>query len=295
MSTWKQNKLITLVATTLLSSPLLAGPIVTQWGFSTDSKFSDATFNTGTGTTSTSDYELSWGNGSGDYTSPTANASNNRSALTVGSSLTNKTGGGPATGVINTTIGGTPDILAGQIGFGTTFTHWNNPISGNFATLTSAKVTDSLTLTPLLPSLGADISAPTLEFNFQFRETPNNGPCAGGTATPCGDLFGFAGTPNLNLLVPYDGNNYFASIFVLNEDLSASPIAYLNDGQCAALGFTTGTSGQRCQGFLTAESAWTTVQFGFAITTSPIEVPEPAPLALLGLGLVLAGLRRKSA
>lgn len=116
MSTWKQNKLITLVATTLLSSPLLAGPIVTQWGFSTDSTFSNATFNTGSGTTSTSAYELSWGSGSGDYTNPTGDANNNRSALTVGTSIANKTGGGPATGVINTTVGGAPDLSMGQVG-----------------------------------------------------------------------------------------------------------------------------------------------------------------------------------
>ena len=274
----------------LVCSVVSAGPIVTQWTYDTDSTFSGAQFDSGTGSQTASSYELSWGNGAGDF----QNTNSNRSALTIGSDASaNRTGGGPVTGAINTTIGGTPDLSQGEVSFGTTFTHWNNPIDASYATLLRAVVDDTLTLTPLTPLGGSSVDAPTLAFNFEFRETPNGGPCAGGTSTPCGDLFGFAGTPNLNLPFTYDDVNYFASIFVLDPDLTSSPIQFLNDGQCDALGFTSGPSGQRCQGFLTNESAWTTIQFGFAITTDPISVPEPASIALLGIGLAGLGFRRR--
>lgn len=273
-----------------------AGAIVTQWSFSTDSDFTNASFQSGgSGVTTATDHELSWGNASGNFQNPTSNSANNRSALTIGSaSAQTLTGGGPATGTINTSFDNTPDILAGELGLGTNFTHWNNTISGSFNTLLSGSVFDTLTLTPLAPAAGPSVNAPDLTFNFEFRETSNAGPCAGGTTTPCGDLFGFAGTPNLNLLFEYDDVDYYASIFVLNTDLTGSPIAFLNDGQCAALGFTTGPSGQRCQGFLTAESQATTVQFGFAITTEPFSVPAPGTLALMGLSMLgFVGTRKR--
>lgn len=297
-------KILTAARTVLIASGLcIAGTsnasIITQWSFSTDSTFvgNSAVFGPGSGSIIENATELSWGSNSGNFQSPTANGNQNRSALTIGAvvdgsndgdnsnGITTTTGGGPATGFINTTIGGAPMFGAGQIGLGTNFTHWNNPISVNFATLLRGSIFDTLTLTPIIP-FGAPVAAPNLTFNFEFRETPNDANCAGGTPNPCGDLWGFSGTQNLNIGFNVDGQDYFASVFVLNENLNGSPISFLDDAQCSELGFTVGISGQRCQGFLTAEAASTTVQFGFAITTDRIQVPEPHTVALLGLSLL---------
>ena len=205
-------------AAALISATFGAQATVLEWGFVNNTVFSNAVFGPGTGTTIATGSELSWGSGSGDFTAgDTGNASLNRSALTIGTGETGSSrfGGGPASAT-----GGvfTNSFLPGEIGLGVTMTHWNNPINASFGTLTSATLTDSLTLIPVTPSgSGFDIT-PDLVFSFQFRETSNAGPCAGGTATPCGDLFGFAGTPNLNIPFSYDGEDYFASILVMGPD-----------------------------------------------------------------------------
>ncbi|MEW6983635.1 THxN family PEP-CTERM protein [Colwelliaceae bacterium 6471] len=279
------------IMTILIATSATAGPIVTDWTYSTDATFSDAVFGIGAGTTTSSNYELSWGYGGGDYTDPNAANDLARSALTVGSGDTgdDRFGGGPVIGGVSTVIGGgLPDPFAGEVGLGVSFTHWNNAISSAFATLLSATVTDTLTLTPFLPNVGPGIPAPTLEFDFEFRETANAGPCAGGTPTPCGDLFGFTGTPTLNIPLFYDGNNYVVDILILGPGLTPSPIGFLNDGQCAALGFTTGISGQRCQGFLTPEDAHTTVQFGFDVR----HIPEPGTMAIFIIGIACLSYRK---
>jgi len=268
-----------------LSTSAHAGLIVTEWSYSTDATFSNAVFGAGTGTTIATDYELSWG--AAPPPAPPApyytNTTSGRSALTVGSGDTgsDRYGGGPVVGSVDTMFG--PGMPSGsEIGLGVSFTHWNNSMSTDFATLLSARVTDTLTLTPVLPAAGPAIPAPTLLFDFEFRETLNAGPCAGGTPTPCGDLFGFSGTPTLNLPLFYDGNHYLVDVLILGPGLTPSPIGFLNDGQCAALGFNTGPSGMRCQGFLTPEAAHTTVQFGFSIRA----VPEPGTILIMAIGLL---------
>ena len=297
---------LTVAIIAALPSVAAAEPIAT-WSYSTDSNFSLATFESGgVGTTTTSADELSWGATGGNFQIDTGNANTNRSALTIGNGVTGtRTGGGPANGVVNTTIGGTPSGILGQIGIGTSFTHWNNPISAGFNTLTGGRVTDTLTLTPLLPAYyvgGPVVNPPALTFDFEFLETANagtGGVCEDGQPVPaggCEDLFGFNAT-TLNQAFTYAdsgadnilGNGddflrtYFASIFILNSSGGAFPIQQLVNGECAALGLNNG-----CFGFRTNEATQTTAVFAFAVTTLPISisVPEPGSLALAGLALV---------
>jgi hypothetical protein len=122
---------------------------------------------------------LSWGRTDANFQIDTGNSTTNRSALTVGNAVTGTLiGGGPAMGSINTTIGGIPNVGLNQIKNGNSLTHWNNPITSAFGTLTGALITNTLTLTPTAPGeyVGGPVAnAPTLLFNFQFRETPNGG------------------------------------------------------------------------------------------------------------------------
>lgn len=276
-----------------------AGPLVTQWSYSTNAVFVTGQTNFGSGNNLyvlNSANELSWGanaNGTRFSENYDSNLNIERSGLTIGkgSPIKKLTGGGPATGVVNTITDGTLDL--GDYGLGINITHWNNPISSSYATLTNGQISDTLTLTPALPSVGSLIDAPTLVFNFIFRETPNANLCFGETSNvsnPCPDLFGIVAVPKLNQPFTHDDNEYFVSVLLVNPNGTASPIGTLNNAECSNMGLTAG-----CQGFRTAESAATTAQFAFAVSAKRIfDVPTPAPLALMGLGFAVMGLARRA-
>ena len=290
-----------------------AGPLVTQWGYSTSVTFSDATWNQGTnaepygdGTTIATGSELSWGVTGGNFQSPNPDPNNatNRSALTAGNVATGAlTGGVPATSAQlgrPVALGYDANITGDEIGRGTSFTHWNNPIWDSYDSLAGAKITDTISLFPIVNADGTyntnpEITGPTLIFNFSFLETtnsPQGGFCADGSQQTsvypggCPDLFGYQGTQVLNQAFTYDGNDYFIQFLTLTENLGVDTIGVqqLAAGECDVLGLDPG-----CYGFRTLEGTETTARFGFAITSEPIDIPEPASLALLAMGLLGLG------
>jgi hypothetical protein len=291
----------------------------TKWQYATDANFVPAgtQFGAGGGAQINTADVLAWGAAGGDYHNNfgVAGAANNQSALTIGSGTTGAlrdngtpVGGTYISGVltpngsktIDTTFGGNPS--GAGIGLGMTFTHWNNPISGSFATLTHGRVQDELSLKAIQPNgpyPGALQPLPPILFDFEFVETNNNpaGNCAGNQPKPCPDLFGIVGKPNLNVAFNYldpvnnVNHQYLASIFVVDANGNPTPFTSLTSGECQALGL-----GNTCQGFRTVEGAQTTVQFAFAITTERFGIPEPGTLPLFGLALAWLGFaaRRKS-
>ena len=253
----------------LASSP--ASAYVSSWAFSISSLFTAATYDGPGGTNPGAGVgTLSWGNDIGS----------GHSSLAVGNS--------PATGNVSTYLGTTPPHLVPFLGLSTSLTHSNKPITGT--SLTSAVLTNYVTLNPLVPDNPA-LSTQLFPFTIAFTETTNSGTCDVSTSpTPCNDIFVLTGGL-LNSSFFYDAldgdgaKEYFVNIF----PTSGGVLSTLEDNACDAAGQANG-----CIGFSTPEGEETTLEFGFTISTKPLQqVPEPGILALVGIGLIGLAARRR--
>ena len=266
------QKKITGAAVALLLVSSSASAIVTEWGYNVASQFTAATYINGTGTTGVD--ALSWGTTTGF----------GQSSLVVG--------GSPASGSVDTWVGlTTPPQSAPFLADSTSLTHNNRPVTGS--SLTSAVLTNTVTLTPIVPSQ-ASLPNQIVPFTIAFAETTNSLPCAvSGSPTPCNDIFVLtAGLTNFSFY--YDAGDldglrqYFVNIF----PTSGGVLSSLPTNVCDAALPGTGNS---CIGFTTPENASTELAFGFTISTERLQqqVPEPGILALFGIGLVGLFARRR--
>jgi hypothetical protein len=158
--------------------------------------------------------------------------------------------------------------------------HQNNPITG--PTLLSTVLNTYLTLTPTNP-VGPLYNVGLDQYKISFTETTNvpgignnTNDCGFTSTSRCDDIFVLT-SGALDSSFVYDGFTYN-----IHASEISNLLGFLTASQCQKAGFTNGV----CYGFVTQEGQASTIQFQFDITgTPPRDVPEPAPLALLGLGL----------
>lgn len=252
----------TLVGAALFAAPFSQAAMVTDWSYAVTLEWVSQVFGAGGGSQVTTTNLLTWGDPAGNHTV----AGGGRSGLGITES--------PANGTVETN---------GAAAETNIITHYNNPISASFATLTSAVLNSTLLLTPLNPA-GATLDIISTNFNITFIETPNTSPCPFPSVSVCDDIF-IISSEALNSSFDYDGFTYFVSIIETSGSLN--PLDANSCAQANIIG--------PCLGFQTPESLFTEAQFAFFITTEPVTiVAAPGVIGLFGIGLLtLAGIRRR--